>query len=56
MLEHLIKVNKLEPVMEKYGLEPEEDLHFITEMIAGKKTDPEDPEVKVCTMTLPQRS
>ena len=56
MLEHLIKVNKLEPVMKYYGLKPEEDLIFIKEMIAGKKPDPKDPEVKVCTMTLPQRS
>ncbi|XP_065817346.1 uncharacterized protein [Labrus bergylta] len=35
MLDHLLKENNLEPVMEKYGLKPEEDITFIKEMIAG---------------------
>ncbi|XP_065817350.1 uncharacterized protein [Labrus bergylta] len=35
MLDHLLKENNLEPVMEKYGLEPEEDITLIKEMIAG---------------------
>nr|XP_029131863.1 deoxynucleoside triphosphate triphosphohydrolase SAMHD1-like isoform X4 [Labrus bergylta] len=35
MLDHLLKENNLEPVMEKYGLKPEKDITFIKEMIAG---------------------
>ncbi|XP_065817364.1 deoxynucleoside triphosphate triphosphohydrolase SAMHD1 [Labrus bergylta] len=35
MLDHLLKENNLEPVMEKYKLIPEEDITFIKEMIAG---------------------
>uniref|UniRef100_A0A3Q3EB99 HD domain-containing protein n=1 Tax=Labrus bergylta TaxID=56723 RepID=A0A3Q3EB99_9LABR len=35
MLDHLLKENNLEPVMRQYGLEPEDDIPFIKEMIAG---------------------
>ncbi|XP_030219568.1 deoxynucleoside triphosphate triphosphohydrolase SAMHD1-like [Gadus morhua] len=44
MLEHLIKVNKLAPVMEENGLVLPEDLDFIKELIFGKITDPAHPE------------
>lgn len=41
MFDHLVKSNKLEPLMEKYGLVLSEDLIFIKEMIEPKKvTDP----------------
>ncbi|XP_072553050.1 deoxynucleoside triphosphate triphosphohydrolase SAMHD1-like [Salminus brasiliensis] len=36
MFDHLVKVNKLEPVMEKYGLTPN-DLVFIKEQIEGPR-------------------
>ncbi|KAI4892675.1 hypothetical protein NFI96_028024, partial [Prochilodus magdalenae] len=35
MFDHLVKVNNLEPVMEKYGLSLPDDLIFIKEQIAG---------------------
>lgn len=35
MFDHLVKANKLEPVMEQHGLELPEDLDFIKEQIAG---------------------
>nr|XP_020515366.1 deoxynucleoside triphosphate triphosphohydrolase SAMHD1-like [Labrus bergylta] len=35
MLDHLLKENNLKPVMEKYGLKPEDNITFIKEMIAG---------------------
>ena len=53
MLNHLIAVNNLEPVMKCYGLELPVDLFFIEELIFGKRTDPDHPEIEVCTLTLP---
>uniref|UniRef100_A0A3B4UZW8 HD domain-containing protein n=1 Tax=Seriola dumerili TaxID=41447 RepID=A0A3B4UZW8_SERDU len=35
MLDHLVDKNDLKPVMKKYGLEPEQDMLFIKEMIGG---------------------
>ncbi|XP_059905135.1 deoxynucleoside triphosphate triphosphohydrolase SAMHD1-like isoform X11 [Gadus macrocephalus] len=47
MLNHLIAVNNLEPVMKGYGLELPVDLFFIEELIFGKRTDPDHPEIKL---------
>ncbi|XP_065817366.1 deoxynucleoside triphosphate triphosphohydrolase SAMHD1-like [Labrus bergylta] len=44
MLDHLLKENNLEPVMEKYKLIPEEDITFIKEMIAGPLQESEGQE------------
>ncbi|XP_056241933.1 deoxynucleoside triphosphate triphosphohydrolase SAMHD1-like isoform X2 [Seriola aureovittata] len=35
MLDHLVDKNDLKPVMEQYGLEKEQDMKFIKEMIGG---------------------
>ncbi|CAL8276610.1 unnamed protein product [Boreogadus saida] len=47
MLNHLIAVNNLEPVMEENGLVLPEDLVFIEELIFGKRTDPDHPEIEL---------
>ncbi|CAL8278380.1 unnamed protein product [Boreogadus saida] len=47
MLNHLIAVNKLEPVMKVYKLELPVDLYFIQELIFGKRIDPHDPKKKL---------
>ncbi|KAB5578926.1 hypothetical protein PHYPO_G00188100 [Pangasianodon hypophthalmus] len=39
MFDHLVRVNNLKPMMEKYGLSLPTDLHFIKEQITG----PQDP-------------
>uniref|UniRef100_A0A3Q3GDJ0 HD domain-containing protein n=1 Tax=Labrus bergylta TaxID=56723 RepID=A0A3Q3GDJ0_9LABR len=44
MLDHLLKENNLEPVMEKYGLKPEDDIIFIKEMIAGPLQESKEQE------------
>ncbi|MFT7800824.1 deoxynucleoside triphosphate triphosphohydrolase SAMHD1-like [Arapaima gigas] len=41
MFDHMVKVNKLQPVMEKYGLVFPEDLDFIKEQIAGPSKEGE---------------
>ncbi|KAJ8255897.1 hypothetical protein COCON_G00197610 [Conger conger] len=43
MLDHLIKVNVLEPVMTRHGLNLPEDLVFIKEQIAGPLQNPVPP-------------
>ncbi|XP_054429762.1 deoxynucleoside triphosphate triphosphohydrolase SAMHD1 [Pteronotus mesoamericanus] len=43
MFEHLINSNDLRPVMEKYGLIPEEDICFIKEQIIGPPESPLKP-------------
>nr|KAF6472408.1 SAM and HD domain containing deoxynucleoside triphosphate triphosphohydrolase 1 [Molossus molossus] len=40
MFEHLVNSNDLKPVMEYYGLIPEEDICFIKEQIAGPPDSP----------------
>ncbi|XP_024415406.1 deoxynucleoside triphosphate triphosphohydrolase SAMHD1 [Desmodus rotundus] len=40
MFEHLIDSNDLRPVMERYGLVPEEDICFIKEQIIGPPASP----------------
>ncbi|CAL8237476.1 unnamed protein product [Arctogadus glacialis] len=47
MLNHLIAVNNLEPVMEENGLELPVDLFFIEELIFGRMTDPDHPEIEL---------
>ena len=55
MFNHLITVNNLKKEMEKKenGLVLNKDIPFIRELIFGKRTDPDHPEIEVCTMTLP---
>nr|4MZ7_A Chain A, Deoxynucleoside triphosphate triphosphohydrolase SAMHD1 [Homo sapiens]4MZ7_B Chain B, Deoxynucleoside triphosphate triphosphohydrolase SAMHD1 [Homo sapiens]4RXO_A Chain A, Deoxynucleoside triphosphate triphosphohydrolase SAMHD1 [Homo sapiens]4RXO_B Chain B, Deoxynucleoside triphosphate triphosphohydrolase SAMHD1 [Homo sapiens]4RXO_C Chain C, Deoxynucleoside triphosphate triphosphohydrolase SAMHD1 [Homo sapiens]4RXO_D Chain D, Deoxynucleoside triphosphate triphosphohydrolase SAMHD1 len=40
MFEHLINSNGIKPVMEQYGLIPEEDIYFIKEQIVGPLESP----------------
>lgn len=40
MFEHLINSNGIKPVMEHYGLIPEEDICFIKEQIVGPLESP----------------
>ncbi|XP_056446307.1 deoxynucleoside triphosphate triphosphohydrolase SAMHD1-like [Gadus chalcogrammus] len=47
MLKHLIAVNNLKPVMEKYKLVLKKDIPFIEELIFGKRTDPSDSTKKL---------
>lgn len=40
MFEHLVKSNDLKLVMKNYGLDPDEDITFITELIMGPPLTP----------------
>ncbi|XP_008834768.2 deoxynucleoside triphosphate triphosphohydrolase SAMHD1 [Nannospalax galili] len=48
MFEHLVNSNKLKPVMEHYGLIPEEDICFIKEQILGPPITP----IKDCSVSF----